>query len=70
MIYRLAKLPLAYQPGKEWQDSMSMDVEGDIVEKLSGQSLPQFMHDRIFAPLGMKDAGFLSRRTLRDQLSQ
>jgi CubicO group peptidase (beta-lactamase class C family) len=58
MIDRLAKLPLAYQPGTQWQYSMSMDVEGYIVEKLSGQSLPQFMHDRIFAPLGMKDAGF------------
>ena len=58
MIDRIAKLPLAYQPGKEWQYSMSMDVEGYIVEKLSGQTLPQFMHDRIFAPLGMRDAGF------------
>jgi CubicO group peptidase (beta-lactamase class C family) len=58
MIDRLSKLPLAYQPGTQWQYSMSMDVEGYIVEKLSGQSLPQFMHDRIFAPLGMKDAGF------------
>jgi CubicO group peptidase (beta-lactamase class C family) len=58
MIDKLAKLPLAYQPGTEWQYSMSMDTEGYIVEKLSGQSLPQFMHDNIFAPLGMKDAGF------------
>jgi CubicO group peptidase (beta-lactamase class C family) len=58
MIDGLAKLPLAFQPGKEWQYSMSMDIQGYIVEKLSGQSLPQFMHDRIFVPLGMKDAGF------------
>ena len=35
-----------------------MDIQGYIVEKLSGQSLPDFMHDHIFAPLGMKDAGF------------
>ncbi|MGA8730672.1 MAG: serine hydrolase domain-containing protein [Terracidiphilus sp.] len=58
MIDKLAKLPLAYQPGTGWQYSMSMDIEGYIVEKLSGQSLPQFTHDHIFAPLGMKDAGF------------
>jgi len=58
MIDKLAKLPLAYQPGTEWQYSMSMDIEGYIVEKLSGQPLPQFMHDHIFAPLGMKDAVF------------
>jgi CubicO group peptidase (beta-lactamase class C family) len=57
-IDKLAKIPLLYQPGKGWTYSMSMDVEGYIVEKLSGQSLPDFMHDRIFSPLGMRDAGF------------
>ncbi len=57
-IDKLAKIPLLYQPGKGWTYSMSMDVEGYIVEKLSGQSLPHFMHDHIFSPLGMRDAGF------------
>jgi CubicO group peptidase (beta-lactamase class C family) len=58
MIDRLAKIPLLYQPGKGWVYSMSMDIEGYIVEKLSGQSLPDFDRDQIFTPLGMKDAGF------------
>lgn len=58
MVDKLAKIPLNYQPGKGWMYSVSMDVQGYIVEKLSGQSLPDFMHDQIFAPLGMKDAGF------------
>jgi CubicO group peptidase (beta-lactamase class C family) len=58
MIERLAEIPLAYQPGKGWSYSVSMDIEGYIVEKLSGQSLPDFMRDHIFAPLGMKDTGF------------
>jgi CubicO group peptidase (beta-lactamase class C family) len=58
MIDKLAKIPLNYQPGKGWTYSVSMDIEGYIVEKLSGQTLPDFMHDHIFAPLGMKDAGF------------
>jgi len=49
---------LLYQPGTRWVYSLSMDIQGYIVEKLSGQSLPNFMHDRIFAPIGMKDAGF------------
>jgi CubicO group peptidase (beta-lactamase class C family) len=57
-IEKLAKLPLLYQPGKGWTYSMSMDVEGYIVEKLSGQSLPDFFRDQIFKPLRMKDAGF------------
>ena len=58
MIDKLAKIPLLYQPGKAWVYSVSMDIEGYIAEKLSGQPLPVFMRDRIFHPLGMKDAGF------------
>jgi CubicO group peptidase (beta-lactamase class C family) len=58
MIDRLAQIPLIYQPGKGWIYSMSMDIQGYIVEKLSGQSLPDFMRDHIFTPLGMRDAGF------------
>jgi CubicO group peptidase (beta-lactamase class C family) len=58
MIDRLAQIPLMYQPGAKWLYSMSMDIQGYIIEKLSGQSLPDFMRDQIFAPLGMKDAGF------------
>lgn len=57
-IERLAKIPLLYQPGQGWTYSMSMDIEGYIVEKLSGQSLPDFDRDHIFKPLGMRDAGF------------
>ena len=58
MVDKLAKIPLIYQPGQGWTYCVSMDIEGYIVEKLSGQSLPDFMHDHIFTPLGMKDAGF------------
>jgi len=58
MIDKLATIPLNYQPGKGWTYSLSMDVEGYVVEKLSGQTLPDFMREHIFEPLGMKDAGF------------
>lgn len=58
MIDKLAKLSLLYQPGKGWTYSVSMDIEGYIVEKLSGRTLPQFYREHIFQPLGMKDAGF------------
>jgi CubicO group peptidase (beta-lactamase class C family) len=58
MINKLATIPLNYQPGKGWTYSVSMDIEGYIVEKLSGQTLPDFMRDHIFAPLDMKDTGF------------
>jgi CubicO group peptidase (beta-lactamase class C family) len=58
MIDKLATIPLLYQPGKEWVYSVSVDIQGYIVEKLSGQTLPDFMRDHIYKPLGMKDAGF------------
>lgn len=58
MIARLATLPLAYQPGTRWRYSLSMDVQGAIVERLSGQTLPDFMRTRIFGPLGMVDTAF------------
>ena len=57
-IEKVAKLPLLYQPGKGWTYSISMDIEGYIVEKLSGQSLPDFVRDNITKPLAMKDSGF------------
>src|ERR1035441_1091198 len=58
MIDKLSQIPLLYQPGNAWVYSVSMDIQGYIVEKLSGQSLPDFMRDHIYHPLGMRDAGF------------
>src|SRR5208282_751759 len=58
MIEKLAKIPLLYQPGSRWVYSVSMDIQGYIVEKLSGQSLPDFEQQHILGPLGMKDTGF------------
>ena len=58
MIDKLAKLPLAAQPGSDWRYGPSVDIQGYIVEKLSGQSLDVFLRTKIFEPLGMKDTGF------------
>ena len=58
MIQRLAGIPLLYQPGSKWVYSVSMDIQGYIIEKLSGKSLPEFMEERIFRPLRMTDTGF------------
>jgi CubicO group peptidase (beta-lactamase class C family) len=54
----LAQIPLYYQPGTKWLYSMSMDIQGYIIEKITGQPLADFMRDQLFTPLGMKDAGF------------
>ena len=58
MIDKLAKIPLNYQPGQGWTYSASMDIEGYIIEKVTGQTLPTFMREHIFAPLTMKDTAF------------
>jgi CubicO group peptidase (beta-lactamase class C family) len=55
---KLAGLPLAYQPGTKWLYSLSMDIQGAIIERLTGQSLPAFMHEHLFEPLGMVDTAF------------
>jgi CubicO group peptidase (beta-lactamase class C family) len=58
MVDKLAKIPLLLQPGEKWQYSVSVDVQGYLVEKLSGQTFPEFLKQRIFDPLGMKDTAF------------
>jgi CubicO group peptidase (beta-lactamase class C family) len=58
MMARLSTLPLAYQPGTSWRYSLSMDVQGAIVERLTGQSLGPFLAERLFEPLGMDDTRF------------
>jgi CubicO group peptidase (beta-lactamase class C family) len=55
---RVAKLPLAYQPGTTWDYSHSTDILGRVVEVASGKSLYQFEKERILDPLGMKDTSF------------
>src|SRR5262245_27876708 len=57
-INRLAALPLLYQPGTRWVYSVSVDIQGYLVEKLSGKTFPDFLRTRIFEPLGMPDTGF------------
>ncbi len=58
MIGRLANLPLETQPGTAWDYGPSVNIQGYIVEKLSGQSLDVYFDEHIFKPLGMVDTGF------------
>jgi CubicO group peptidase (beta-lactamase class C family) len=69
MIEKLAAIPLNYQPGTRWQYSVGMDIEGYLVEKLSGQTLPDFLRDHVFQPLGMKDTGFVVPREKRSRFA-
>jgi len=58
MIDHLSRLPLEFSPGTAWNYSISMDVMGYLVQKLSGMSFGEFLRTRLFEPLGMADTGF------------
>jgi CubicO group peptidase (beta-lactamase class C family) len=57
-IDKMATLPLLYQPGTRWVYSVGVDIQGYLVEKLSGKTFPEFLRTRLFEPLGMIDTGF------------
>jgi CubicO group peptidase (beta-lactamase class C family) len=57
-IEKMAAVPLAFQPGTTWNYSLSSDMLGRVVEKASGKRLADFLDERLFKPLRMKDTGF------------
>jgi len=59
MVGKLGKLPLQYQPGTRFHYSVSTDVLGRVIEVVSGKTLDEFLADRIFRPLDMRDTGFV-----------
>ena len=69
LVDRLAKLPLATQPGTVWDYSHSTDVLGRLVEVISGQSLYQFEKERLLDPLGMTSTSFyVADRAKQDRI--
>ena len=58
MVAKLGKLPLAYQPGAQWEYSRSTDVLGKVIEVASGMTLDRFIETRILRPLRMESTGF------------
>lgn len=58
LVAALGKLPLEFSPGTGWNYSVSTDVLGAVVQRVSGQKLDEFFATRIFQPLGMHDTFF------------
>jgi CubicO group peptidase (beta-lactamase class C family) len=69
-VTALGKLPLQYDPGSQWHYSVSVDVQGYLVEVLSGMKFSEFLQQRIFAPLDMKDTAFKINEGNKDRLTQ
>jgi CubicO group peptidase (beta-lactamase class C family) len=58
-IATLARIPLLYQPGEAWLYNTCSDILGVLIARVSGCSLPDFLAERVFEPLGMVDTGFV-----------
>ncbi len=54
----LARIPLLHQPGAGWLYNTCSDILGVLIARVAGHSLPQFLAERLFEPLGMVDTGF------------
>lgn len=70
MMDALPKLPLLYQPGTTWDYSLSIDVLGAVVEKVSGKPLGQALDERIWSKVGMTDTTFTVPAGKRSRLAQ
>jgi CubicO group peptidase (beta-lactamase class C family) len=57
-VERLAKIPLVNQPGTTWEYSLAVDVQGRVIEAVTGKRAGDFLAERIFRPLRMEDTGF------------
>ena len=69
MVKRLARLPLASQPGDAFIYGMAADVQGYLVEVVSGQKLDDYISEHVFKPLKMKDSYFFVPQSKQDRLS-
>jgi CubicO group peptidase (beta-lactamase class C family) len=58
VLKRVAKLPLNFQPGEQWEYGRGTDIVGQLVEVMSGQSFDDYLRERIFEPLDMTDTHF------------
>ncbi|UFZ08408.1 beta-lactamase family protein [Bradyrhizobium ontarionense] len=69
-IERITKLPLAHQPGTQFEYGFSIDVLGAVVEKVSEQRLGEYLSNNLWKPLGMADATFAPTDAQRPRLAR
>ena len=69
-VEKLSKLPLKHQPGTQWDYSVSVDVQGRLIEVLSGMDLATYMSERVFKPLDMRDTAFRMTEEKSDRFAQ
>jgi CubicO group peptidase (beta-lactamase class C family) len=70
VIARVAKMPLAFQPGDRFAYGIGLDILGAVVQKISGQPFADYVVEHICAPLKMVDTGYSVPEAKRDRLSK
>ncbi len=70
LIDRVKEIPLLFQPGEQWSYSVAVDIQGYIVQQISGRKFGDFLQDEIFQPLAMGDTGFLVKEEDRERFAQ
>jgi CubicO group peptidase (beta-lactamase class C family) len=58
MMGKIAGIPLLYEPGTKWSYSVAVDIQGYLVQKLSGQKFGDYLKAHVFGPIGMTDTAF------------
>ena len=68
-VARMAALPFDAQPGERWNYGYSTDILGALVERVSGQTLDEYLRARVLEPLGMKDTHFYLPESKADRFA-
>lgn len=67
---KMGKIPLQYEPGTVWRYGPSVEIQGLMIERLSGKSLAEFLRENIFTPLGMHDTSYFVEPDKRDRFAE
>jgi CubicO group peptidase (beta-lactamase class C family) len=68
-VAALARVPMLYQPGDSWLYDTCSAIQGVLIARASGLSLPDFLTERLLDPLGMTDTGFSVPESKRDRFT-
>lgn len=70
MLRRLGTIPLAWQPGTRFHYSISTDVLGLLIQRVSGQRLDRVMREKLLGPLGMADTTWFVEPARRARIAE
>lgn len=70
LIAKVSQIPLLFEPGERWSYSISVDIQGYIVQRLSGMRFGDFLEQKIFAPLAMNDTRFFVKAEDVDRFAE